>query len=281
MKDHFFYNSFRRTIIQFLDLFNDIKIAKFDHSTGEVLRYVKVPLKFAPKTKQWYYKEQRESNETLDKIYPMMAVNLESIQFAQDRVVNKNKKISVTRTGSGSSSFLNPTPFDFIFTLQIASQYMVDVTQIIEQVLPFFSPEAYIRLTIPELGIEDQDDVANSQEHGTHPIDIRVVFEDATPDSPVDIGEEEYRTILWTLNFRVQGYMFSPVQNTELVHKVVQKYYTETETFETYGTNTETEDIRGVGHQTLEGLTSATYEPAPDEEISDDIKEMFKYEVFE
>ena len=39
---HYFYNAMRKTIIQFLDIFNDIVIARYNQDTGAVIKYVKV-----------------------------------------------------------------------------------------------------------------------------------------------------------------------------------------------------------------------------------------------
>jgi len=50
MRGHFYLAALRRSIIQVLNLFNDIQIAKYT-SEGVVIKYVEVPIKYAPKAK--------------------------------------------------------------------------------------------------------------------------------------------------------------------------------------------------------------------------------------
>ena len=53
MENYFYFSSLRKTILQFLDMFNNINIAKYD-SDGTIIKYVKVPIKLAPKQKFYY-----------------------------------------------------------------------------------------------------------------------------------------------------------------------------------------------------------------------------------
>jgi hypothetical protein len=50
--NHFYYEVIRRTIIQFINIFSNINIARYDDTTGDVLKYLRVPVTFAPKSKQ-------------------------------------------------------------------------------------------------------------------------------------------------------------------------------------------------------------------------------------
>lgn len=50
MDQQFYYKTLRKTILAFLDLFNDIWIAKYD-SKGNIVDQIQVPIKFAPKQK--------------------------------------------------------------------------------------------------------------------------------------------------------------------------------------------------------------------------------------
>ena len=75
MKQYFFYKTFRKTIIQFLDIFNDIYIARYDID-GNVLRQVNVPIKFGPKSKAYMFiRNQQKTEEML----PMITVELQGI----------------------------------------------------------------------------------------------------------------------------------------------------------------------------------------------------------
>ena len=48
MKNYYYYQAFRKTTVQFLDLFNDIKIRRYDRG-GNFVKYVEVPVKYSDK----------------------------------------------------------------------------------------------------------------------------------------------------------------------------------------------------------------------------------------
>lgn len=275
-RQHYFYNAMRKTIVQFLDMFNDIVIARYNQDTGQVIKYIKVPLKFAPKTKQWYWTELREAQDRRDQVLPMMAVNLESVEFAQDRQVNRNAKVEAVNEDGSVKQFYNPVPYDFSFSLQIASEYMVDITQVVEQIFPFFTPEAWVRVTIPELSIEG---LSENGEAGSDKLELRVVYESSSKDSPVELDEAGYRILLWTLNFKVQGYLFSPMFESKAIHKVVQAYYTNDTAWANRQEDVDNE-IGEPGHASVQGNTYATVIPPEGEPVDDSYRELAAYEHF-
>jgi hypothetical protein len=269
----------RKTIIQFLDMFNDIVIARYNQDTGQIIKYVKVPLKFAPKTKQWYWTELREAGDRRDQVLPMMAVSLDSVDYAQDRQVNRNAKVEAKNQDGGVKRYYNPVPYDYTFSLQIAAEYMVDITQIIEQIFPFFTPEAYVRITIPELSIEG---LAEDGEAGTDKLELRVVYDSASKEAPVELDEAGYRVLLWTLTFKVQGYMFSPMYDDKAIHNVIQNYYATTEGWSQRQTDVDDDlKIGEVGHATMQGVTYAIDIPEEGQPVDDEARSMFRYEHFE
>lgn len=275
-RQHYFYNAMRKTIVQFLDMFNDIVIARYNPDTGAITKYVNVPLKFAPKTKQWYWTELRNAEDRRDHVLPMMAVELESVEYAKDRQVNRNHKITAFNDGNDVKRFYTPVPYDYTFSVQIASEYMVDITQIVEQIFPFFTPEAYIRITLPELNIEGEgvDGAAGMQN-----LDLRVVYESSSKEAPVEIDEANFRVLLWTLTFKVQGYLFTPIQESKAVHKIPINYFLDEESFDA---RDETARIGEISSQMVQGLTYATAVPdTVDVPIDDDVKSMYAYEHFE
>jgi len=215
MKTYYYYQSLRRTIIQFLDLFNDIKVIRYARDGTTVTKYVEVPLKFAGKEKTWHWIYQRKDDEML----PMMSVTLTSIDFAVDRMGNKSNKIVKTVDPANNlvQRFINPVPYNINFTLSVWTLHMSDADQIIEQILPFFTPEIYMRVNIPEIG-------------GT--FDVKVIFQSCTPDITIEMPDEERRVIMWNLDFIAQTYLFRPIvpadvdsDGVNMIKKIITKIY--------------------------------------------------------
>lgn len=272
-RQHFFYNITRKVVIKFLDVFSDLVVARYN-SEGLITKYVKVPVKFAPKTKQWYWEELKAHNDRRDQVLPFMVVNLDSIEYASDRQVNKHIKFYLKGDGTTVKTYINPVPYDFNFKVQVYSEYMVDVTQIIEQVLPSFYPEAYIRITLPELNIEG---VSQDGSDSTKQLELRVTYDGSSKSEPVELDEESYRVITWDLNFKVQGYMFTPVQQYGLIQKVIQNYYAD----DWSGASQDvTNTIGQLGHATVQGISEATDIPPVSGILTDSKRYKWQYEHY-
>jgi hypothetical protein len=221
MKTFFSFNILRKTIIQFLDTLNDINIARYDDD-GNIIKYIKVPIKLAtPETaflfaKQW----------TNEKIMPFIGVQVTDITFDSNRMVNKLEKIKKddgTTIDRLVSSFINPVPYNVDFSVNIIALNMVDIDQILEQILPYYSPYIYIRIYIPEVDFS---------------FDIKVIFNSCSPDMNVDRAMEDERSLSWLLSFTAQSYMFQPLTDVHLIEKIITKFYTTQEGWEHHGTET-------------------------------------------
>lgn len=203
-RTHYYYKALRKTIIQFLDIFNDIRIARYETDGATIRKYLTVPLKFAPKQKVYHWLTSRKDDEVL----PIMSAQLQSCEFAVDRQTNLHREITKTITTSAAevTRFVNPVPYNYGFQLNVWSLYMVDVDQILEQALPYFKPHAFTRLSIPELEAT---------------VDIKVVFQGCTPDFNFEMADEDRRILLWNIDFQVQGYLFTPKVTTGAVEQVI------------------------------------------------------------
>jgi hypothetical protein len=204
VKEYYYYKVLRKTIVQFLDTFNDIQVARYDEANN-FQKYVEVPLKFSPKEKIWYWLAERKDYETL----PIMSAAMTGVEFAADRATNRTQSISTVNgqscTGNASvgvsagtiSSFLNPAPYDLTFQINIWTLYMAD---------------------IPEI-------------KGS--FDVKVIFEGASPDIEMEYTDDTFRVLKYTLDFRVQTMLFKPVEPVGYVGKVIINYFTDEGAFGT------------------------------------------------
>jgi len=198
----------------FLDIFNDIQVSRYD-TDGAITDTFKVPLKFSPKMKAWYWINERKDDEML----PIMSVQLTSVEFAADRMGNKLRRIVTSRTPSVGTleKFLNPVPYNLGFQVGIWALHMVDVDQILEQILPYFTPHITMRIKISELDAT---------------LDVKVIFNSCSPDVSGEYTDEERRVLLWNMDFMVHGYLFQPISDVKLIKEIITKYYTDETTWE-------------------------------------------------
>jgi len=272
MRVYYYYKVIRKTILQFLDIINEVQIARYREQAGVIGGVTleglyTVPLKFGPKQKTWYWINERKDDEML----PMLSATLQGVEYASDRqgskvgMICKSKDIS---TGT-IERFLNPIPYNFNFQVTIWSLHIVDIDQILEQILPFFTPFVQIRVAVPELGVT---------------LDERVLFNNANPDEVTwEMSDEERRILKWTLDFTVQGYLFQPLMpqdgddaGSKMIKEIIIQYYTECGLFEQRDNSsqfTSSAPSGGLYTSWTKGITALP--------VDDDIIKIFKYETFE
>ena len=75
------------------------------------------------------------------------------------------------------------------------TKYAEDATQLMEQILPFFTPD----WTVSARMVPDLD-----------PIDIPIVLNSVTTEDLYEGDFQERQSILYTLSFTLKGYFFGP-----------------------------------------------------------------------
>lgn len=197
MEDFYFYKCIRRTVIQFLDMFNDINIERYDVH-GTVKGRYKVPIRYGPKSKAFLWVKDKQRDEEM---LPFISIYITGIDFDTTRLTNKYQDIRVSDSPTTGVFAKNAMPYNIGFTVNIWALHMVDIDQIYEQILPYFGPHAFIKVVIPEMNIG---------------FDVKIILNGCSPIMTDDVGEEEARVIKWDTTFTAQTWLFKP-QMTDVV----------------------------------------------------------------
>lgn len=184
----------RKMVVGFGNLFNNITLVRYNKDESEAERML-VPIVYATKE---YYVRRLEEDLTLDKkvqvTLPRMSFEMTGLTYDNTRKQNSNIK-NFANTPKGVVAQYNPVPYNFDFSLYIYVRNTEDGTQIIEHILPFFTPDYTIKLNlIPEMGIIKEV-----------PVVLNSVSSDYTYEGTHD---DPTRTIIWTLNFTVKGFVY-------------------------------------------------------------------------
>ncbi len=266
MKTYFFFNVFRKTIIQFFDAFNDIKIARYSSDGKTIDRWITVPIKHSVKEKVYYWLQDEERKD--DEMLPMITAYISAIDYAADRKVNSFHAFTSDCSNyiEGSvSQFLHPCPYNLTFTMNIWALHMTDVDQIMEQILPFFCPHIFVRVYLSDLDIS---------------YDNKIIFRSATPEVSMEMADIEYRVINYSLDFEVQTWFFKPTSNVGLIKKIYGSYFTDTQSFRTYVNSTDSTFTSGAsGTPASRGITYEIKGNIPSGGTIDDA--VVKYNLFE
>ena len=193
----------RKLVVGFGNLFNDITLVRYNKDLSEAERLI-VPIVYADKE---LYVRRLEEDYTLDKkvqmTLPRMSFEMSGLTYDSSRKQNTNIK-NVAKNSSGVIAQYNPVPYNFDFNLYIYVRNIEDGTQIIEHILPYFTPDYTIKLNlVPEMGIVKE---------------VPVILNSTSSDVVYEGNRDaETRMIVWTLNFTAKGFIYGKTTETNLI----------------------------------------------------------------
>lgn len=204
----FGHDSIRKYVVAFGTLFNNIYLERKVGGTN--VQSVKVPLSYAEKDKLLARVEgDPEADRKVAVILPRMAFSMENMTYDSSR---KFSKIGRTGKTNGKSVF-NPTPYNFNFQLYIAVKNSEDGTRILEQILPYFTPDWNVTANLIP-GVDSK-------------VDIPIILDGVSKEDSYDGSYTERRAIIWTLSFTMKGYIFGPVSDKGRIETAIANIFTE------------------------------------------------------
>ena len=213
----FYHQTIRKYVALFGTLFNDINIEKKD-SGGNVLSRQKVPIAYGPKQKFLIRLRQDPSLDRQVAIQlPRLGFEMSGIAYDPIRKLNTIGTLTHKETINGERNIkkmFNPSPYILDFSLYAFVENAEDGTQILEQVLPFFTPEFNVSVNIlTDMGIK---------------LDIPIVLQSATSEDSYEGEFSARRTIVWTINFMLKGFIYPDVKSGQSLIKSVEIAFKET-----------------------------------------------------
>lgn len=201
----YYHGTLKKYVTLFGTLFNDIYINRSD-TVHNVTNSLKVPLIYGPREKVLARLEGDPSlTQPVAMVLPRMAFEITTMTYAPTRklpTIGKNRKINPDLPDQLNYTY-NPVPYDISFSLYIMVKNQEDGTKIVEQILPYFTPEWTTTINlIPELNVVQ---------------DIPLVLLNVTPQDTYEGSFEERRVITWTLDFIMKGYFYGPVRKADVI----------------------------------------------------------------
>ena len=198
---NYFYNeTTRRYVALFGTLFNQLKIERKDKA-GALVQTMIVPLSYAPFQKVLARlntdPDLLNSRQTAIRL-PRMSFEITSLSYDPVRKIGSTQKMrkhAKAETDSSRNFLYSSVPYNIEFSLYIMTKYSEDATKIMEQILPFFTPD----WTVSAKMIPDLD-----------PIDIPIILNSVSTEDIYEGDFETRQSILYTLTFTLKGYYFGP-----------------------------------------------------------------------
>lgn len=208
LNDEFFNDLLRKYVCVFGTLFNNIKIARYD-AYGDKVQELKVPISYAPRQKFIARLQgEPEGRSPVAITLPRMSFEILTFQYAAERKTNSLNqmlnRIVDPKSKNVYNQVWNPVPYDITFQLNIIGKTVQDASKIVEQILPYFTPD----WTVSAKLIEGMENVV---------LDIPVVLTDVTMTDAYDGLFTERRAIIFTLTFIMKCWFFGPVKEAKII----------------------------------------------------------------
>ena len=204
--ENFYFGLIRKYVVLFGTLFDNINIQRKD-ANNNIIFLMKVPLTYANKDKMLarVLQDPTISNLSATEFAPIMSFEIIDMRYRSDSVLKQTGRIAVANTtNSDAVSYqFNPTAYDIIFKLMITAKNTDDMTQIIEQILPYFTPGFTINANlIPEMNVN---------------MAIPIVLNEIKISDNYNPSFTKRSVMIYELNFTMKAYFYGPVRQSAII----------------------------------------------------------------
>jgi len=210
----FYHSLIRKYVILTGTLFNSIHITRTD-SAGNQTALIKVPVTYAAKDKMLarVMGDPQIQSETAVTPLPLISFEIKNMYYDGDRKLNTINRISARDNNTNKLKYqYNPVPYNIDFSVYVYAKHTEDATKIIEQVLPYFTPDWTTTVNlIPDMNIT---------------MDIPIILNRIQYSDNYDGSYKERRAIVWELNLTLKGYLYGPIRKSNIIKFVEVNFFT-------------------------------------------------------
>ena len=210
LKNQVFYHGLiRKSIVAFGRLFSDIYIDRKqgDSVNGATVQRVQVPLAYAPKEK-WLVRIEQDPNLENHTYVSLPRMSFEIIGYNYDpsRKLNRMQQIRCGDATNSMTTMYTPVPYNIDLSLYILTKTQEDGLQIIEQILPTFTPEYTLVVNaVPDMNIKHE---------------VPVILNSVSVSDEYDGDFQTRRFVTHTLNFQMKINLFGAVGDRNVITEV-------------------------------------------------------------
>lgn len=271
MFGYFYHRTLEKVAQAFGTLFNNIYVVKYDSTNTEESRIL-VPINYANRHSyiaRLAAQPQLEEGIYVEQIFPRLAFTEHEPVYDSSRKLNTIHRdfSDVTEDGIKASAYRS-VPYNMTYTLTIIAKHKVEANQILEQILPYFTPAYTIKIDAIE-GMDYEENI---------PVELMGI---AFSDNFEQEMEGAAREIRYDLTFLAKIQFHGPIENANIIKHVQVDVYTpptlddETilsvprkarETLETDPPDADPGDIFGYNETWEEFNDNSRYNPITDQD---------------
>jgi hypothetical protein len=204
--DHFYNRTIRKMVIAMGTVLNDIEVVRYTLDGVTAKEKFKVPLSYGAKEK--YYTRITTDPDlirSVNIVVPRISFEMTGMTYDSSRKMVSTMTNGAAQTGTTAYKQYVPVPYDFSFSASVYVRNTEDGTQIIEQIVPFFTPDFTVTATlVPQIGLK---------------YDIPIILNSVSNEVDYEGDFSTTRLIIWNLEFTLKGYLFPPVKGgSKIIH---------------------------------------------------------------
>ena len=206
--DHFYHATMRKSVAVFGTLFNNLKVIR-KASDGSVLNQVRVPLAYGPKQKFLARLDQETGFDAPMAIkLPRMAFEITGLSIdSTQKLAKRNQVVELHASDvTKKKTIKHFTSYDIGMSLYILAKNQDDGLQIVEQILPYFTPEYSVTIK-PIDGWDHKQDVA-------------VILNSVAIDDQYEGDFVERRVLIYQLDFTMKMKFYGPTGDSKIIREI-------------------------------------------------------------
>jgi hypothetical protein len=176
---------------------------------GYVQQTIAVPIAYAPKEK-WLVRIEQDptlENHTYTTL-PRLSFEITGMNYDGARKTNRMNYITIKDDStSNTSKVYAPVPYNVNISLYSLTKTQEDALQIVEQILPYFTPE----YTMSIKAIPDSNII----------IDVPIILDNISVQDDYDGDFSQRRFVTYTINFTLKTYFYGPVQDSKVITSTI------------------------------------------------------------
>ena len=206
---HFYNESIKTAVAVFGSLFNNIVLKRRDG------KFLPVPISYGPRVK-WLeaQKQFKREEEMFEKLLPRISYEIVAMSYDTDRKITNKQTVIRTPDSLGipRQRVHSPTPYNLDFTMYVTTKNLNDGWQIIEQILPFFTPAYSVK--VRNFPLDNDSDTPSP----TNSYDMPFILTAVTwaDDWTGDVGDR--RIVEWNLEFTAKIWLYGPAVTTSVIY---------------------------------------------------------------
>jgi len=201
-----FYNrTIRKIVVAFGTVFNDIYVVRYTKDGLTAKETIKVPLNWGAKEK---YLTRLTADPTLTKsiatTVPRISFEMTGMSYDSSRKLPTTVRNFSANNATTVNAQYVPVPYNFDFSLSIYVRNTEDGTQILEQILPFFTPD--FSVTVDFIPLMDPK------------YDMPIILNSVSNETTYEGDMMETRMIIWNLEFTAKSHIWPPVKTGKIIN---------------------------------------------------------------